>query len=239
MEKVCFFTIADKNNERYAEMMLNSLRKFHPDVPHHLIGQEELDKNPDPQKFYRMYALVGKQLSKKYDLVINLDADSVVTGSLDHIINDDSYEVGAVLNNNLVDPQLTIFDVEARHYVNAGFIAARSKRFWAWWQKLNLSPYWEKHRYREQDMLNIIFHYGDLKTKIFDFSSKWHGLVHKGQWDKFVLRGDKIFLPKTERVCGEDKEIKIIHWAGGNVPKMNFHVHFKPKIVERLEWLTK
>ncbi len=60
---------------------------------------------------------------------------------------------------------------------------------------------------------------------------------HKGQWNKFVLSGDKIILPATEGVCDEDKEIKIIHWAGGNVLKMNYHAFFKEEVCNRLEYL--
>lgn len=85
-------------------------------------------------------------------------------------------------------------------------------------------------------MLNIIFHYGDLKTKIFDHSDNWHGLVHKGQWHKMVLKGDELVLPKEKDVCDKDKTIKIIHWAGGQIPKMNYWVHFQKPVAE---WLDK
>ncbi len=179
MKPVVFYTIADDNNKKYADMMLNSLRKFHPDIPHVLIGQEELDKFADPQKFYRSYAIFGERLSKEYELVINIDADSIVTGDLNHIINDDSFEVGGVLNNNLIDPPLGIFNIPPAFYLNAGFLAVRSPRFWSWWAKLNYTPFFDQFQYREQDILNIIFYYGDLKTKIFDFSDKWHGLFIK------------------------------------------------------------
>src|SRR3990167_5269435 len=162
MKPVVFYSIADNNNKKYADMMLNSLRKFHPDIPHVLIGQEELD--------------------------INIDADSIVTGDLNHIIEDTSYEVGGVLNNNLIDPPLGIFNIPPVFYLNAGFLAVRSPRFWSWWAKVNYTPFFDQFQYREQDVLNIIFHYGDLKTKIFDFSDKWHGLISKGQTSKMILR---------------------------------------------------
>lgn len=238
MKPVTFFTVADDNNLKYAEMMMNSLKKFHPDIPCYLQGQKELDKIEDPQKFYRMYAQVGEKLAQEYELVINIDADSIVTGSLDHIINDKSYEIGSVLNNNLVDKPLTLWNVIPQFYVNCGLVAARSQRFWAWWNKLNFSHYFEQYQYREQDMFNIIFHYGDFKTKNFDYSDKWHGLVHKGQWGKFIMKGEEIVLPKTKGVCDGDKIIKIIHWAGGNVPKMNYRVYFNDEIVKRLDYLT-
>lgn len=237
-KKVCFFTVADDNNLEYANKMLNSLRKFHPDVPHHLEGQKELDKNGDPQKFYRTYSQVGERLSKEYELVINIDADSIVTGDLNHIIDDENYEIGGVLNNNKTDKPLMVWNVVPEYYINCGLVAARSERFWKWWNKLNFSAwFFSTYQYREQDMLNIIFYYGDFKTKIFDMGNKWHGLISKGAWHKFIVRDGQIILPKTEGVCKEDKIIKVIHYAGGNVKKMNFNVGFKPEIVTRLEEL--
>ena len=231
--KVCFFTLASEGeNQRYATMMANSLKKFHPDIPH-IIKKFELIHN------FRIYALHGKELAKEYDLVINIDNDSIVTGSLDHIINDESYDLGCVLNNNLIDPVLQMWDTRGQFYVNAGLVAIRGERPWEWWHKLNHSPHWQHYKFREQDMLNIMFHYGDLKTKIFDHSDMWHGLIHKGQWDKFKMKGDEIVLPKTENVCDKEKTIKVIHWAGGQVPKMNYWVSFPKKVAERLNYLVK
>lgn len=241
-KKVVIFTIAyDPVNMEYARKMINSLKKFHPDIPIMIFGEKEVNQvvDPSPDKLYRLYARFGEELSKEYELVINIDADSVVTGSLDHIINDKEYDIGCVLNNNLIDQKLTIWDIPWEGYVNAGFVAIRGERVWKWWNMLNQMPYFNRYQFREQDMLNIIAHYGDTNCKIFDYSSKWHGLVHKGQWPKFILKGDKIVLPKTEGVCEEDKEIVCIHWAGGRVPnKLNFDIYFQPEVVKRLKELT-
>ena len=232
-KKVCFFTVASEGeNMRYAKMMANSLKKFHKDIPHIIKPFDNLHN-------FRIYALHGKELAKEYELVINIDNDSIVTGSLDHIINDDSYELGCVLNNNLIDPRLKMWDTPDSFYLNAGFVAIRGQRPWEWWHKLNYSPHWQFYRFREQDMLNIMFHYGDLKTKIFDMSNMWHGLVHKGQWHKFILKDKQVILPKEKGVCDEDKIIKIIHWAGGQVPKMNYWVSFTKEVAEHLDYLVK
>jgi len=237
MKKAVFYSIADEQNIGYANKMHNSLIKFHPDIPHFIFTEKDFGWIEDPKKFYRMYAIFGEKLSEEYELVIQIDADSIVCGSLDHILNDDSYEVGCVLNNNTIDPQLSIFLVPPEYYVNAGFLAVRSQRFWSWWAKLNYTPYFDSMQFVEQDILNLIVHFGDLKTKVFDMSDKWHGLISKGLWHKFELRGDDIVLPATENVCREDKTIKIIHWAGGNTTKFNFRVSFKPEVVNRLEYL--
>jgi hypothetical protein len=52
------------------------------------------------------------------------------------------------------------------------------------------------------------------------------------------MRGKDIVLPKEDSGEPEDKIIKIIHWAGGNVPKLNFHTFFQPEVVTRLQELT-
>jgi len=242
MKKVCFFTLASEGkNMEYAKMAANSLKKFHPDIPHFIRPFDNLHN-------FRIYALHGMELAKEYELVINLDNDSIVTGSLDHIINDDSYDLGCVLNNNLIDPKLQIWDTPYQFYANAGFVAIRGQRIWNWWHKLNHSMHWDKYKFREQDMLNIIFHYGDVKVKMFDHSQSWHGLISKGRWDKLELKGDDIIMPKKqvdEYIKDKypfkegDKTIKVIHWAGGQVPKMNYWVHFTKPVAERLDYLVK
>ena len=237
---VCFYTIAfGSEHVDYAKKMRNSLQKFHPDIPHFFVGEQQVEPYLKTHKDnkYRLYALFGAQLAKEYELVIQIDNDSIVTGDLSHIIEDKSYDVGCVLNNNLIDPKLKVWDIDPSFYVNAGFVAIRGERPWAWWNKLNSGGWFSKYQFREQDMLNIMVHYGDLNCKIFDFSNSWHGLIHKGQWDKFVLKDGKVVLPKTPGVCEEDKIIKIIHWAGGNVPKMNVWPHFKEDVAKHLTTL--
>ena len=79
-----------------------------------------------------------------------------------------------------------------------------------------------------------------MKSKLmdYDYRPNCHGHIHKGQWHKFVMRGKDIVLPKEQGVCDEDKKIKAIHWAGGQIPKMNFHTYFNQEVVKRLEELT-
>ena len=202
---VCFFTIAygEPHIKEYAKKMRNSLDKFHPDIPHFFMGDEETKDilKAHPLNKHRMYPIFGAKLAEEYELVIQIDNDCIVTGNLDHIINDKSYEVGGVLNNNLIDPKLTVrkktgevLDIQPEYYMNAGFIAIRGERPWNWWLKLCSSNFFMNYQFIEQDMLNIMCHYGDLRVKIFDFSKYWHGLVHKGQWHKFILKEDKIYF---------------------------------------------
>ena len=236
------FTVAygDPVNLKYAGMMANSLKYFHPDLPLVIFTDDDVNKINDPRKTFRLYAQFGKELSKNYEAVLQIDADSIVTGTLNHIFDDHKIQLGSVLNNNKIDPLIVVHDIPPQVYVNAGFVFARGERFWNWWDELNHRIYYDNYRMGEQDTLNLIFHYGDLRSKIFDYDCPpyWHGLVHKGQWHKFIMRGKDIVLPKEEGICEEDKIIKCIHWAGGQIPKMNFHTFFKPEVVNRLMELT-
>lgn len=241
-EPVGAFTIAygDPANLMYAGMMANSLRYFHPNIPLIIYTDEDVAKIDEPNKTYRLYAQFGKRMAKRYETVIQIDSDSIVTGTLNHILEDKSFSLGGVLNNNTIDPKLIIHDIPPHVYLNAGFIVSRSERFWEWWDTLNHRMYFNNYRFGEQDTYNLIFHYGDIKSKIFDYDHPpyLHGLIHKGKWDKFVMRGKDIVLPKEDSGESEDKIIKIIHWAGGGVPKLNFHTFFQPDVVKRLQELT-
>jgi len=240
MTKIVFFTVVDERNAPYAEMMFNSLKKFHPDVETITYTTKDSD---DPHMFYRQKPLFGRLLLEQgYDLVIGMDADQVVTGSLDHLFTDD-YDVGVVLNWNRVDPQkynfpLTVWDIGNENYYNCGLVAMRSlKLVNHWWRICNRSNF-VNYRFREQDLLNIICHYGDYDVKCFDHSSNWHGLVSSGEWLNFKLDGDRLYLPVVNNYPEEEKTIKVIHYAGGNVSrKMTFNKDFTPEIATHLKGL--
>lgn len=81
--KPVFFTIADKNNMPYAVKMINSLRKFH-DTEVRIITEEDIAKFKDKDFFYRATPIIANELFKEgYDVVIKLDADQIITGSLE------------------------------------------------------------------------------------------------------------------------------------------------------------
>jgi len=244
-DDVVFFTIAgDPVNLGYAQKMEKSFHHFHPDIRLEIFGEEEIKKANDPNIFYRATPLYGRILLEKYPLVIKIDADSVVTGKLDHIIDDKTYDVGCVLNWNRVDPPrynfpLTVWDIPMQDYMNCGFVAMRSLPFVNQWWRLCLNPKFFNYRFREQDLLNIMYHYGDYSVKCFDHSNQWHGLVSKGEWLNFEKRGEEIFLPIVDKYPDAEKKIKVIHFAGGEIPdKMNFRKYFKGDVMQYLIDLT-
>ncbi len=244
MKEVCFFTIADNNNLRYCEMMKKSLEKFHPDIPLILFGQNQiaLAGATDPQLFYRATPFFARRLLNEYKTVIKLDADQVVCGSLEHLWKGADYDLGCVLNGNPTEPPYTVWDIHPAEYMNCGLVAVRNLELVDHWWRLCEGPHFNTYQFREQDLMNIIYHYGNYKVKCFDHSDNWHGLVSKGYWQYIELRGNEFVLPKGDRdwPMDKDKTIRVIHWAGGNEPnKMNFNIRFQPEVAKKLEWLTK
>jgi hypothetical protein len=55
------------------------------------------------------------------------------------------------------------------------------------------------------------------------------------------LQDDKLVLPKSENKYPDaDTEIKVLHWAGGNLPnKLNYRLFFNEDVIERLDYLTR
>ena len=54
--------------------------------------------------------------------------------------------------------------------------------------------------------------------------------------NKAVFPGETLTWPPD----GKEKVIKLIHWAGGNIPnKMNYRIHFKPEVTKYIDNLIK
>ena len=245
MKKIAF-VVADQANEPYLKMFLASLRKFHSEeeLPLKIIGQKELDLIRIDEKFYKMTPYITKDLIGEYDLILKFDCDQIVCGDLSHIWKDEEYDVGTVYNWNRIDPktygEVSVWDVTPPIYYNCGFVVMRSKEFIDHWWMLCNKPNFKNYRYREQDLLNILCYYGNYKVKCFDESKMWHGLVVKGEFNKCVMRGEDIVVPKgQDNFPTEDKIVKMIHWGGGNTGvKMNYRAFFQEPVIERLNYLT-
>jgi len=90
---------------------------------------------------------------------------------------------------------------------------------------------------KEQDLLNIMCHYGDYTTNLLDMGDSFWGLAVKGYWQDIVVLNGKLALPPQEEYNKVTKWVKLIHWGGGNTPnKMNYHTQFSE---EAIKWLDK
>jgi len=245
-----FFTVADDKNMPYATKMINSLRKFHSEeeLPVVIYTEKEVG---DPTNFYRQKAMFARELINEYDLVIGADADQIITGPLDYLFEGD-YDMGGVLNFSRVDVQkygvVTTLDIAPQAYFNCGLVAMKSKQFVDHWWALCNSYHFNNYQYREQDLMNIMIHYGHYKIKCFDHAdpetgySAWHGLLSKGEWHRMILKDGKLVLPAgDDKYPDHDKEIKVMHFAGGqnNPEKMNYRLFCSEEVISHLDGLIR
>lgn len=234
-------------------MMENSLRKFHKDVDYHLVEGDELATHlrVDPQFFYRATPIIAEKYIKDYELVLKIDADSIITGSLDAVFNTVDYDIGTVINWNRVDPQqygyVQGWGIQPPEYFNCGFVAMRSEAFIRHWKALCFSPQFDRMQYREQDLLNVLCYYGNYNVRCFDHPNSpelgyWYGLISKGEWNRAILKNDAIIVPKGEGDTpfpDRDMELKVLHFAGGaGATKMNYKIFFSDDVSERLDRLV-
>ena len=249
--KRVFFSIADSNNMEYFKLLEKSFKHFHPNEELKLVGPHELNTllKQDPQFYYRATPVVAWNLMNEgYDTVIKIDADSLITGDISHTW-EGSFDVAVVNNSNPREQakySVSVWNVHPLSYVNAGYVVMKSRTFVEHWMGLCTSPHFEHYQMREQDLLNIMVFYMNLDLKgpydvrLLDASEKAHGLVVKGYWLDMVVKDGKLILPKNEEWNQEDKEVVILHWAGGNTPhKMNINTQFKESVAKWLNNLVK
>lgn len=246
--KRAYFTIADAQNMKYYEMLKNSLSKFTSDSLI-LIDEPKIKQLGDPNFFYRATPIIAKALFKDYDEICKLDADTIITGNLDHIW-DGEFDVAVVKNSNPKEDKsypVRLLDVHPFSYANCGFVVMKSKPFVEHWLKLCMSDHFGNFQYREQDLLNLMIFYmgekfgGPYKVRFLDDSDKWHGLVWKQYEPSVKLKDNKLVLEKNDEwPKDEDKELVAWHVAGGNTPnKMNYRLRFQPEVCKRLDELVK
>lgn len=221
---IIVFTIADRNNFKYAVTMLKTLRKFH-DWPVLLYTDEtneillkQLPENvtvvdlvpylKDQQFFYRATPIIAEPLLDDYELALKLDADQIILGDLSYILDTKDYDVGTVINGNRVDWQyygwveLARIGISPIEYFNCGLVALRSKKFTHTWLVNCYTPQFDRMQYKEQDILNIMCYFGNWNVRCFDHHdgvknyNAWHGIIGKGEWQRATLVDKKIIVPK-------------------------------------------
>src|SRR5688500_17071644 len=123
MKPLAFFTIADKANLQYYEMLKNSLAKFHPEIPLILYDEEKVKSYNDPMFYYRATPIIASELMNEYKTVIKIDADTIITGDLSDAW-EGSFDVGCVNNSNPREFQsypISVLNIHPMAYLNAGF----------------------------------------------------------------------------------------------------------------------
>lgn len=241
------FTIADDRNKPYAKMLENSLRKYH-DFEFRVYDEKfAAERGIDSQTFFYMATpLIAREIFKEgFEWVIKIDADSIVTGSLDNIFYDTFFDTGVVYNWNRIDPrtygEIGLLTIQPQEYFNNGLVVMHNKDFVEDWYHACRTVHFQRMPMREQGFLNILCHYsGRYNIRCLDDSAYWYGLKSKGEWNKCIIDKNDLVLPKgKDNYPNENKIVKVIHWGGGEGGvKMNYKIYFQEECIKFLDWLV-
>lgn len=247
MKKAVCFTVADQNNMKYFPAFSHSLRKFHSEEELPIVVYTEKEIK-DPINFYRHTPMFAKDLINEYELVISADVDSIFCAPITEVL-ENKEDVQVVLNSNPRENKkwvVQVWNIPPAAYFNCGFVAMRSKEFIDHWWTLCNKPLFNDYPYKEQDILNILAHYGNYSIKCLDMDDKFYGIASNSYWNHFELRGDDIVLPiiKEDNFMWpimKEKKIVVLHFAEGqaSVSKGNYRIKCNEAVSARLDWLTK
>lgn len=233
MKDIVFFTIV--SDDYYfpvgTHILVNSFKKFHPDIDLVVFRQDKVNElfYLKGINFYQAKPSFAKLLTKDYKRVVNIDADTIITGRLSEII-DTKWDIGGVWNYNLYE-NASLESVDEKSYVQAGLVGSSCLEFWDIWEEENKKAM--QYKRQENDVLNLVWYNNpQLKDKtkvIWDKEKNYLGCKALGLEDQMYLDGDKLML------LGE--QVKAYHWAkGGVMPKMVFEKIFKEPVTT---WLYK
>jgi hypothetical protein len=242
--KTVFFTIISDSHYHgcRTDDFIKSFKKFHPDVDLVVFGQDDIDEmfaSRPELNFYNSKASFAKKLYNDYDLVVNIDADHLIFGRLDEILEGDydvaaptnfnvyansSLETSTLCNGYVVPPSVlssgntdTIL-VPQHKYLQAGLIASTSKLFWDQYENacIKFSHFFGHY---ENDVLNIICHMLPYKLKVlegdFVFTSPnftcYYGCASLGRENQVVVNNNRLEL--------DGRPFKAYHFARGGSNK--------------------
>lgn len=209
-------------------VFINSFKHFHPHIP--LV----VFRNPTVQRVMAQEGLnwliakaaFARRLIDDYELVVDMDADHVVTGYMEAVFDAD-YDVGAPWNYN--DYQLAAYaNIGHDQYLQGGLIASRSRRFWEIFDKES-RDHWREHGSHENNTLNMIWYHNPevvaMRRLVFDRDRDYYGCKSLNREPEFYIRNDELWC-RGERVFA-------YHHAKGPpaMPKLQFdRMPFSPEV---------
>lgn len=276
-KKVVISTICESSwiKKSGLNKMLNSLKYFHPNWEVKVYDEHKLNdiyKNNIPgHNLWSIMALtmIDAKKESNADIVVHIDADSIILGKLDQIL-EDGYDIFAVRNDGdhignrdeSFNRPYFIKNLKNEFYLNCGFIATSSDLFLKNWRSYNdylVEKYGDIRNAKtecpivEQGSYNlIIYSNNQFKVKLLDpVGSRefWGpsanfktGNKHCPEHLKINYGGNnweswyEIFEKDGISYLG-NKEVKIIHQAGGGESKLRFDM-FNPTFVKYLNQIT-
>lgn len=231
MKKVCFTAVSDEYY--YPEgthIFVNSFKKFHPDIDLVVFRQDTVDKLFKKHKinWYQAKPYFAELLMHDYDLVVNIDADTIILDRLTEVFDNVNYEVASAWNYNDYE-NASIPKVSERMYLQAGLVASTNKYFWRRWQEMNQDAM--QYLRKENDILNQLVYLDMpfLKLKIVDKYKDYYGCKSLGREQEFEIKRGKTFC--------RGQQVRAYHYARGNAfPKLDIDNMFYLSPEVRENW---
>lgn len=230
MKKVVFTAVEDRlYYPEGTHIFVNSFKRFHPDIDLVVFRQDVVDKlfKEKGINWYQAKPYFAELLMHDYDLVVNMDADHVVTGRMTEVFDNVDYDVAMPWNFN--DYENAAFEnITEEMYLQAGMVASTNKEFWMKWQEKNKIAM--QYPRKENDTVNLLI-YNDmpeLKLKILDKEKDYYGCKALGREPLFYIEDDKL-------MCKQEQVLAYHFARGGVFPKLDFKN--MPLIPEVKDWL--
>lgn len=218
MKKVAFTCVDDRlYYPEGTHIFVNSFKRFHPDIDLVVFRQDVVDKLFADRdiNWYQAKPYFAELLFNDYDLICNIDADTIVLDRLTQVFDDTDYDIGAVWNFN--DYENASFEnITEEMYLQAGMVASTSRQFWLRWQEINRVAM--SYLRKENDTLNLLVYnqMPELNLRIFDKDKDYYGCKSLGREPLFYIKDDKTY-------CSVDHgQVVAYHFARGNqFPKLD------------------
>lgn len=228
---IAFYTIVS-DQYYYAAgtpKLINSFKHFHPDIDLIVFRQDMIDKVFKEQNitFFNAKPTFGKMLSLYFDLVVNIDADTVVLGRLNKILDGD-YDIACPWNYNDYE-NMSIENVKEDMFIQAGLVAVRNSKIWDIWKEANKDAL--KYQAQENTVLNLLWYnhpeISKMKRVILDKEKDYYGCKS--------LNREREFYVKDNKVWCRDERVYLYHHAkgGGALPKLQYETMGFPTDVVR------
>jgi hypothetical protein len=217
MRKCAFVPVDDKHY--YPEgtpIMINSFKKFHPDIDLVIFRQDVADKlfKEKGINWYNAKPYFAELLEPYYDLIVNMDADHVVTGRMTEIFDNVDYDIAGPSNFNDYE-NMTVENITEDMYIQGGMVASTSHEFWKVYREENVNA--KKYRCRENDIFNLIVYnkLPHLKFKMVDKDKDYYGCKSLNREGEFYIENDKL-------MCRGEQVLAYHNAKGGVFPKLDF-----------------
>lgn len=216
-----------------AHKLTKSIQYFHPEIDFYCFGDKQLNElfSIHPHiNWNTVHPFVSYQLIDQYDMVVHFDADSMIVGKLDELLDEANlnFDIIGVRNNNDYnqagkDNYITNPGLNPQNYLNAGLVAVTNKSFLEEWMNQNVEC-GNQMPFQEQTILNQIT--PNWKSKIIDpiGSSVYYGISNlwgdKTHWDSWKM----INIINNELILN-NKKVKVLHHGGGHgAQKLDFNL---------------